>query len=106
MKLDQLSIRVSADTSALRRALWRVEWSLWWLGVAQAVRRTRAEILLSVALLGGWALVTYGIAALSTPLAWPISGGFLLLSLCGWRFLGTLFLRGLYDLTREDTDGP
>lgn len=62
----------------------------------------RAEIGVSLAFLGGWALVTAGVAACSTPKVWWFSAGFLLLSLCGWRFLGEIAWKGLYALTREE----
>ena len=68
--------------------------------------RARAEILLSLALLCGWALLTWGIVLLTTPKVWPISGGLLLLSVCGWRLLWTVFSHGLYSLTREERRGP
>ena len=65
----------------------------------------RAEILVSAAMLGGWALLTYGIALLTTPKVWPISGGLLLLSAGGWRLLWTIVSYGLYSLTREAPRG-
>lgn len=65
----------------------------------------RAEILLSAAMLGGWALVTLGIAQLTTPKVWPLSGGLLLLSAGGWRMLATIAMHGLYSLTRDKTSG-
>ncbi len=68
--------------------------------------RIRAEILLSLALLTGWAALTWGIALLTTPKVWPLSVGVLLLSLCGWRLLWTVFSHGLYSLTREEQRGP
>jgi hypothetical protein len=69
---------------------------------AHALWRVRAELAVSAALLGGWAACTAGVAALTAPAAWPISAGLLLLSLCGWRFLGRIARDGLYVLTRED----
>lgn len=59
-----------------------------------------AEILHALAIGGGWALVTWGVAALLVPEVWPISGGLFLLSLAGWGHLRTLFTRGVYTLTR------
>ena len=73
---------------------------------ATTVWRVRAEILLSLALLGGWGMVTWGVAELTTPKVWPISIGLLLLSVCGWRLLWTVFSHGLYSLTREESRGP
>lgn len=60
--------------------------------------RVRAELLQASAMLTGWALVTAGAAAVSSPVAWVFSAGLLLLSLCGWKFLYTLFRTGLYTL--------
>lgn len=51
-------------------------------------------------IVGGWGLLTLGIARLTVPEVWPISAGLLLLSLCGWGFLRVLFLEGLYVLSR------
>lgn len=62
------------------------------------------EALAGLALLGGWALVTYGVAELTVPEAWPISGGLLLLSLFGWGFLRTVCTEGLYVLSRGRDD--
>lgn len=67
----------------------------------------RAELLAAAALLGGWALLTwsaYAVLVVAAPrLAWPVwsaSGGVLLLSVFGWRLLGTVAREGLYTLTR------
>lgn len=65
-------------------------------------RRLRAEILQAAAIFCGWACLTDGIAALTTRQVWPISLGLLLLSLAGWQFLGTLFWRGFYVITKGD----
>ena len=62
------------------------------------------EVLVSIALLGGWLLITWGVASLTRWQAWPISLGLLLFSLAGWRFLRNLFRDGLYVLTKESTD--
>lgn len=58
------------------------------------------ELLTGLALVAGWTLLTFGIAELVSELAWPISGGLLLLSLCGWGFLKDLFTEGLYVLSQ------
>jgi hypothetical protein len=79
---------------------WRV--TLACLETVRATGRARAELLTAAALLAGWALITLGLAQLTTSKVWPLSAGILLLSLCGWRFLGVLFRDGLYRLTRED----
>ena len=63
--------------------------------------RFAGELLVAVAILGGWALLTWGIARLVVPEVWPISGGLLLLSLAGWKFCWTLVREGLYVLTRK-----
>jgi ABC-type glycerol-3-phosphate transport system permease component len=60
-----------------------------------------AELLAALAMLGGWALLTWGVVLLTTPKAWPLSGGLLLLSCAGWRLLWTIATHGLYSLTRE-----
>jgi hypothetical protein len=65
----------------------------------------RAEILLTLAMLSGWSLLTYGIVQLTTPKVWPLSGGLLLLACCGWRMLWTIASYGLYGLTREQKRG-
>lgn len=71
---------------------------------AAALWRYRAELLVTVALLGGWALLTWGVAELTTRFAWQISAGLFLLSCCGWKFLWTLVRRGLYVLTQDKDD--
>lgn len=68
--------------------------------------RVLPELLTAGALLGGWLLLTAGLVALTSPLAWWFSGGLLLLSLAGWKLLWTLATTGLYTLTRTPpTDG-
>lgn len=52
----------------------------------------------------GWALVTWAIVRLTSSEAWLFSGGLFLLSLVGWRFIGVLFLNGLYALSVEDDE--
>lgn len=81
----------------------------WALAIGRAVRSlwvARAEILVATAMLAGWALVTWGIALLTTWKVWPLSGGLLLLSAGGWRLLWTIASYGLYSLTREERRGP
>ncbi len=70
----------------------------------RAVRSVAAEITVSVTLLGGWALVTWGIARLTSVEAWIFSGGVLLLSLTGWRWMFNVMSAGLYDLSKSKTD--
>ena len=60
-----------------------------------------AKALHVLAILGGWGLLTAGIAFLLVPEVWLISGGLLLLSLAGWAHLRVLFTAGLYALSRR-----
>lgn len=62
----------------------------------------KGEILLSLSILGGWALLTHGIAILTTPKVWPLSIGVLLLTTAGWRMLWAILSYGFYGLTRAD----
>jgi hypothetical protein len=66
-----------------------------------------AEGLLSGAFLAGWALLTHAIAQLVPARipTWEISAGVLLLSLCGWKFLGLLCWIGLYKASASKGDG-
>ena len=76
-----------------------------WRAVAAGASRCwgwHAEFALSAAFLGGWALVTAGLAACTTPKIWWFSAGGLLLGLSGVRFVGEMLWKGLYTLTRED----
>lgn len=54
-----------------------------------------------VAIVAGWALVTYGLASLTVPEVWPLSGGLALLSLAGWGHLRQIVSLGLYTLSRK-----
>jgi hypothetical protein len=65
-----------------------------------ALRLAFPEILTAGAFVGGWALLTAGVAALTSSLAWLFSGGLLLISLGGWKLLWKLATSGLYALTR------
>ena len=69
----------------------------------RAALSVTAEILVAFALLGGWALLTWGIARLTSNDAWIFSGGLLLLSLTGWRLIAKVFSAGLYDLSRPES---
>lgn len=73
--------------------------------VVSAVWRIRSELLVAIALLAGWSLITYGVAALTAPIAWAFSSGLLLMLLCGWRLLWRVFSDGLYDLSRGRRNG-
>jgi hypothetical protein len=66
------------------------------------VRVSLPEILTTAALLGGWLLLTLGVVALTSPVAWLFSGGLLLLSLGGWKLAWALVTNGLYALTRPE----
>lgn len=52
------------------------------------------------AIVGGWALLTHGVASLTVPEAWPLSGGLFLLSLAGWGHLRQIAVMGLYTIDR------
>ena len=62
-----------------------------------------AESAATVALISGWALVTWGVASLTVWQAWPISSGLFLLGCFGFRLLVKVFGDGLYVL-REPRD--
>ncbi len=70
--------------------------------VAALVRLPWPDLLQWAAILGGWALLTWGVSSLTAWQVWPISGGVLLLSVAGWGHLHVLFGRGLYALTQAD----
>jgi hypothetical protein len=63
--------------------------------------RVRAEIATALAFLAGWTLITRGVAAVTSPLAWTFSAGLLCLSLGGWRLLRVVVVEGMYALTRK-----
>lgn len=67
-----------------------------------AVSSHAAEVLVSAAILGGWAALTAAVAILTAPVAWLFSLAVLLFSLAGWKLLWTLASEGLYTLSRED----
>ena len=54
--------------------------------------------------LGGWALLTWGVAALTSPLAWRFSAGLLLVALVGLKPLATVVLEGVERLSRSEVD--
>lgn len=66
-----------------------------------ALRTLVAEIAVSAAVIVGWTLLTWGVARLTGPNAWIVSGGLFLLSLAGWRWLFELFWKGLYVMSLE-----
>lgn len=57
-----------------------------------------------VFILGGWALLTYGVASLTVPEVWPISGGLFCLSFAGWGHLRVLFTMGWWALNHPPAD--
>lgn len=73
--------------------------------VIARANRLWPELLTSLALVGGWALLTWGVARLTAPVAWVFSAGLLLVSLGGWRLLWEVATRGLYALTRPTKRG-
>lgn len=64
----------------------------------------RAEALTSLAIVGGWGALTWGVVgfvpAYAAPI-WRVSLGLLLISLAGWKFIATTIATGLYTLTRK-----
>lgn len=64
-----------------------------------------AEVAHGLCIVGGWALVTWGVAELTVWQAWPLSAGLLLLSFAGWAHLKVLFANGFYALTRKSGGG-
>ena len=70
------------------------------------VGRYWREYLLGIAVVGGWGLITLFVASLTNRLAWPLSGGFLLLSLSGWRWLFDVFTKGMYALSQGHSPPP
>jgi hypothetical protein len=61
----------------------------------------KASALHALAILAGWALVTWGAASLLVWQVWPLSAGLLCLSLAGWGHLRVVFTVGLYTLKRR-----
>lgn len=86
-RLDQ----VGGQYRASLRAFWR------------STLEYRAELLVAVAFLAGWTLLTHAVAALlpARVPTWEISAGLLLVSLCGWKLVGFTFWIGLYKATRK-----
>lgn len=70
-------------------------------GVRYALAQAFPELLAAIALLSGWALLTWGVASLLVWQVWPISAGLLLLALFGFGFLGTIAREGLYLLSKR-----
>lgn len=71
------------------------------VALGRDVWRVRAPVLHAGAILGGWALLTVGVAPILEwwgLKAYALSGGVLLLSLAGWGHLRVLFGVGVYAL--------
>ena len=67
-----------------------------------ALAGVRAELLVSLGMLAGWALVTLALGRITRPdVVWPLSAGLAVLALCGWKFLLQVVREGLYILTRD-----
>lgn len=102
LELGGVAVRINTPRQALavaRDDLRRLRQALsrgW-----DAFVRTLPETLFVLALLAGWALLTWGVAAIATWKVWPVSGGLFFLSCCGWKVLGTLARDGLYALSKE-----
>ena len=64
------------------------------------ILRLWPEGLQAFGIVGGWMLITFGIASLLTWETWPISIGLLVLSFVGWGHLRVVFGRGIYTLSK------
>lgn len=65
------------------------------------------EALLTIAMLGGWALITSALViAFSKQWIWLLSTGVLLLAASGFEFIAVLVRKGLYVLSRGNTQTP
>lgn len=94
-----MTFRVRIDTRRVLREL-RVLDAV--MAALRALGSGLPEILTASAFVAGWLLITKGIADLTRPQVWPISIGLLLLSLCGWSLIRTIFVRGLYLLNVKE----
>lgn len=93
-RLRQFVARLDVGTRAL---------GVWSRGAARALWRVKAELLLGLAIMAGWALVTLGISRVArADVVWPLSGGLFSLSLAGWRLLWQIAAQGFYALTRPE----
>ena len=73
--------------------------------VSVGIVRVIPDALQVVAIVGGWGLMTWGVAELLVWEVWPISGGLFLLSVSGWGFLRKFFSTGLFALSRKPKRG-
>jgi hypothetical protein len=90
MTPGERSVMAYEEAWARLAAGWRALWT------------ARAECLMALAFVGGWLLVTAGIAALTSRIAWLFSLGLLAISLGGWKPFARFVYAGLYVLTREE----
>ena len=67
-----------------------------------AVSRARDELGTAIAFVAGWILITWAVALFTSPRAWLVSAGLLLISLGGWELLFLVMRKGLYTLTRPE----
>ena len=68
-----------------------------------ALARLRWELLTAAAWLTGWLAITWGLATIpSRGSVWLLSLGLLAIGLGGVRLLWTIFVHGIYALSRED----
>src|SRR5262245_49811844 len=102
MKEETIRLRLTVDTSDVRRKLAILAAAFTTSKAIVAARRSAAEILTAFTFVAGWLLITAGIAQLTSPTAWYFSLGLLALSLGGWKLLAQFMWNGLYALTRDD----
>ncbi|MFL5481147.1 MAG: hypothetical protein ACJ8AK_03075 [Gemmatimonadaceae bacterium] len=72
--------------------------------IADFISKYPGEFAVSLAILVGWFLLTASVVELLPArrhALWLASTGVLLISLCGWRFIGRIATDGLYALTRK-----
>lgn len=63
-----------------------------------------AELSTALAATVGFFLLVWAGAALLTPWAWAIGGGVYLISLAGFRLVGVMCWRGLYELSQPEDE--
>lgn len=68
------------------------------------VREILREWQTAVLALAGWALITSGIASLTSPVTWRLSAGVVLLAFVGLKPIRTVVTEGLDRLTRTESD--
>lgn len=76
-----------------------------WRDFAVRIRNNAGAIATAAAMIGGWLLVTAGIATRLPPRpVWFVSLGLLCCSLGGWQLIYTIARYGLYALHHDDED--